>query len=234
MNFHVFKNHTTKVMYFKQIALKLQVLIQNSSNIFDQNFNLIPRYLLYFQIYFTESTMCSKDEKKLFFGILVLVFLEIPDLVLDVDFCVQIYKTEQPQIKNNSSLWVASVFFCSIGFVTFAVELINLLCNCCRRDKYFLPGIFSLASTLAEDVPQIVIAMYVAFVEEKRITNVQYGKAGFAIFEALVRNIILILYIRGKNSSSKRTKRGKMCVAVTQLVIGVCIFICSIIIIVKL
>ena len=170
--------------------------------------------------------MNSKDAKKICCGIFTLIFLEIPDLVLDIDFCVEIFKTTQPQIKDSNLRW-AILLFCIFGFLFFIAEMYFLVRNLRKEVKYFLPGIFSLLGTILEDIPQIILALYVAIIEDKKVADVQYWKAAFAIVEASVRNIILVVYICRKYNSYKDVPKAKIVIAITQLFIGVAILCIS-------
>ncbi|KAK3104642.1 hypothetical protein FSP39_006963 [Pinctada imbricata] len=142
----------------------------------------------------------KKLHKKICYSLILLVILEVPDLFLDWDFYIEVMNSDQPEIKNATEAQISILAFSVVGSVTFTIETMNLiLVMCCDGCTYFLPGFFSLLSTLVEDIPQIALALYIAIIEETTITWVQYGKAGFAVFEAIIRTLILSYYIHKKN-----------------------------------
>ncbi|KAK3105310.1 hypothetical protein FSP39_022235 [Pinctada imbricata] len=180
----------------------------------------------------------AKLHKKICQALILIIILEVPDLVLDWDFYYEVMQSEQPEIRNATEAQRGILAFSIIGSLTFTIETMNLiLVMCCDGCTYFLPGSFSLFSTLVEDIPQMALALYIAIIEETTITNVQFGKATFAVFEAFVRFAILIYYINKKNKiledmlefDAKVVKiKEKKWVAIVQLVFSIIILCCSI------
>ena len=181
--------------------------------------------------------MDRKDKKKLCCGVFILLILEIPDLVLDWDFYVEIVRTDQKVIQDNQALKLSILVFCCIASFAFVLEFINLLRNIFSSSLFFFPAVFSLITTLCEDLPQIILALYVAIIEDEHVhTNLQYAKAGFSIFEAFVRNALLIWYIFRKNQKAKvkpddqelqDSTKAKVCVPAVTLTVGLTIMICA-------
>ncbi|KAK3104439.1 hypothetical protein FSP39_002065 [Pinctada imbricata] len=180
----------------------------------------------------------EKMHKKIGYAVILLLILEVPDLALDWDFYVEVMNSNQTDIKNATEAQISILAFFIVGSVTFTIETVNLfLLIFCDGCTYFLPGCFSLLSTLIEDIPQMALALYIAIIEETTITNVQFGKAGFAVFEVFLRTAILIYYIHKKNQRLEKgimfdtlidSIKEKKWVAVVQLTFSIIILSCSI------
>lgn len=131
------------------------------------------------------STMGCTCKRVLF--ITGLFLMELVDLVLDWYFFAQINKTEQEPIRSENALQYSILSFSIVGTFTFILQLLALYVDG-KKDysQMTYSTAMSVISTLFEDLPQIMLAAWVAAVSSEVISNIQYAKAIYAIVEALI------------------------------------------------
>ena len=171
---------------------------------------------------------------KRFFWISFLFIMEAIDLGLDWNFHAEINSTEQ-KIQHKTELRYAILGFAIFGSITFVLGLVSLFYEITKNCKHLVfCTVMSMISTWIEDFPQIVLAVIFAVWSSEVISNVQYAKAGYAIFEASVHIMISFwqLCCRGDSYAEKPTY-------LTSLIIldafgGVVILTCSIFLFIEL
>ena len=162
---------------------------------------------------------------KRFLWILFLFIMEAVDLVLDWDFYTEI----------ETELKTAILVFAIVGTITFVLGLFSLYYDATKDNEHLtFCTIVSVISTWIEDVPQIIFAVIFAVSSSEVISNVQYVKAGYAIFEASVHIMLSLWQVccRGEEYA-KKPKYLRRFIIVEACGGGV-ILVCSIFLIVEL
>ena len=117
-------------------------------------------------------------------------------------FVNQIFEAQET--KNILALKASTAFFAALEFPILVLELFNLYKEMYKKKSFVFIHTASVVSTWIEDVPQISIALYVAFRLEDRLTWVQYAKAGYAIFEAVARMVGFMVYVYIRDDQDKK------------------------------
>ena len=181
---------------------------------------------LYFSLLW-DRAMCSCK----CFAVVTFIVLELVDLFNDAYFVQKLFSTEEKVIKDNLVLRYSALVFVPVAFVLFVLESINIYMEVFKKHKWANADITSTLTTWLEDVPQIVIAAYVALKVDQPICWIQFAKAGYAILEASVRLIGLIIYACMKHRDHHcRT----LCVSVFKIAGCLLIFCCSVAIFIRL
>ncbi|VDH91090.1 Hypothetical predicted protein [Mytilus galloprovincialis] len=109
--------------------------------------------------------------KRLFF-IIGLIVMELIDLGLDWDFFVEVNKTDQEKIQRNDELKYSILAFAIIGSVTFILQLVAIYYDSRKNYSHLTYSTtMSFISTWFEDVPQIMLAIWVASISSDLISN---------------------------------------------------------------
>lgn len=129
---------------------------------------------------------CASIWKKVLITI-GLILMELTDLGLDWDFFAEVDNTDQEPIRSENALKYSILSFALVGSVSIIFQLVAIVYD--SIDDYSnltFSTTMSFISTWLEDVPQIILAVWVAVISSDLISNVQYAKAIYAIVEALI------------------------------------------------
>lgn len=95
-------------------------------------------------------------------------------------------------------------------------------------------SVLSLMSTLFEDFPQIILALYVAFNTEDLLSRAQIPKACYGIIEPTIQLIFYACqYRRMRNDTGGRINFSMVC-KVTEIVLSCVLIICSLVLLIDL
>lgn len=128
---------------------------------------------------------CANKRGHIIAGLLIL--MELIDLGFDLDFVIEVYNTDQEPIRSEHELKKAILAFLILGFFTCIGQITSVFLDA-RKDYSNLTFsiIMSFISTWIEDISQIILAVWVAAISSEIVSKIQYWKAGYAIFEALI------------------------------------------------
>lgn len=123
----------------------------------------------------------------------IVFVMALIDLILDWDFFVEVYKTDQQAIQSETALKYLILSFAIVGSITFILEVVAISYDY-RKDNTHLTYITTVTfiSTWIEDVPQIIMAVWVSVISSDIISDVQYVKAIYAIIEESLHIIFAI------------------------------------------
>lgn len=164
------------------------------------------------------------------FLFIVTLLLEIADLILDWDFYVEVSKTDLIGDKIRYSILGFAIFGTILFLCTIITKFIGI-CDSDDDDQDEEDGAcavtLSLMSTLLEDLPQIILALIVAFRTKDLISPVQIVKAGYGIGEPIIQLIICVCqYCRmNRNIWDKNTCR--MSSKIFEMFLSCVLIICS-------
>ena len=154
-----------------------------------------------------------------FLPVFGLVILEGLDLALDWGFFAHI-STRHNLEPFHSDVYLIVLVFCVIGSITFVIEIYLKCMEISIPESNLTSDVFSVATMWLEDLPQIAIGVYVAMTVNSHLSLVQYIKAVYAIFEAVIR--LGMLYCR-----NHRQVIWTKCVIVSHLFCFFSIILCS-------
>ena len=116
--------------------------------------------------------------------------LELADLVLDWDFYYEVHKTD---VVGNNIKW-SILAFAILGTILFLSTLVTKFCGICNSDdddqeeeNGTCAVTLSWMTLLFEDLPQIILALIVAFQTKDLLAPVQIAKAGYGILEPIIQ-----------------------------------------------
>ncbi|VDH91092.1 Hypothetical predicted protein [Mytilus galloprovincialis] len=163
--------------------------------------------------------------------------MELIDLGLDWDFFVEVNKTDQEKIQRNDELKYSILAFAIIGSVTFILQLVAIYYDSRKNYSHLTYSTtMSFISTWFEDVPQIMLAIWVASISSDLISNVQYIKAAYAIVEAVIHFGVSIWQLCCKSEKFKY-KRNSSCLKtllVLDLIGGILLLGASVFLLIEL
>ncbi|CAG2250520.1 unnamed protein product [Mytilus edulis] len=148
---------------------------------------------LYYSKFYILGKKMKRTYKRVISFIVLLFVMELIDLILDWDFFVEVYKTDQQAIQSETALKYVILSFAIVGSITFILQVVAMSYDY-RKDNLHLTYITTVTfiSTWIEDVPQIIMAVWVSVISSDIISNVQYAKAIYAIVEASLHIIFAI------------------------------------------
>lgn len=164
------------------------------------------------------------------FLFIVTLVLEIADLILDWDFYVEVSKTDLIGDNIKYSILGFAIFGTFLFLLTVFTKCFGI-CNSDDDDQDEEDGAcavrLSVISTLFEDLPQIILALIVAFRTKDLISPVQIVKAGYGIGEPIIQLIICVCqYCRmNRNTWDKNTCR--MSSKIFEMFLSCVLIICS-------
>jgi len=171
---------------------------------------------------------------KRFFWISFLFTMEAIDLGLDWNFHAEINSTEQ-KIQHKTELRDAIFVFAIFGSITFFLGLVSLFYDATKNYKHLtFCTVMSVISTWIEDIPQIVLAVIVAVSSSEVVSNVQYAKAGYAIFEASVHIMLSFWQLCCRGDTYAKKPRYLTSLIIFDVFGGAAILACSIFLLVEL
>ncbi|CAG2250521.1 unnamed protein product [Mytilus edulis] len=135
-----------------------------------------------------------------------LFLMELVDLVLDWYFSLQINKTEQEPIRSENALQYSILSFSIVGTFTFILQLLALYVDG-KKDysQMTYSTAMSVISTLFEDLPQIMLAAWVAAVSsESEKTVMKHQQKRLDCYSVLTYSVSLKMKIRSGLSRSKK------------------------------
>lgn len=162
------------------------------------------------------------------------IVLEVADLILDWDFYVEI---------KNTDLIAQEIVYCILGFaflgsLLFLCTVITKIAIICHNDydeeNDTCTAVLSLLSTVFEDFPQIILALFVAFNTKDLLSPVQIAKAVYGIIEPIIQ---ITLNAREYSKLKKKMWDDNTCLKgckITEILASVVIIICSVILLVDL
>ncbi|CAG2204635.1 unnamed protein product [Mytilus edulis] len=187
------------------------------------------------QDYIFSSTMgCTC--KRVFF-ITGLIIMELIDLGLDWDFFVEVNKTDQEKIQSETELKYLILAFAVVGTLTFILQLVAIYYDSKQNYSHLTYSItMSFISTWLEDIPQIILAIWVASISSDLISYVQYAKASYAILEALLHFGVTIWQLCCKKEKFKYKKNSDclMALLVLDLIGGILLLGASVFLLIEL
>jgi hypothetical protein len=160
--------------------------------------------------------------------------LEIADLALDWDFFDEI---------KDVDLIADEIRYCILGFailgtVLFLGTVLNKCVTICddgyEEEEDRCGAVLSLLSTVFEDLPQIILALIVAFNTTDLLSPVQIAKAVYGIIEPIIQ-----IALNGREYSKLRKNIwddntcAKGC-KIAEIIANVIVIICSVILLVDL
>lgn len=165
------------------------------------------------------------------------LILEVADLFLDWDFYVEISRTDKIENDIKYSILGFAIFGTILFMCTFIYKFYGM-CNSNDNERKEENGtcasVLSLMSTLFEDLPQIILALYVAFHTKDLLSRVQIAKACYGIAEPIFWLIFYAChYHRIKNNSGDRITFSMVC-KVTEIVLSCVLIICSLVLLIDL
>lgn len=169
------------------------------------------------------------------FRFLFTLALELIDLVLDWEFYYEISKTNEVNYKVQTSILAFAVVG-SVLFILIVVNKISLFC--CNEygndeeENAFSVGL-SILSTVVEDLPQIVLAIIVAWTTKELVSPVQIAKAVYAIVEPFIQIVLNAVEIRNMKKKYKQNNGRKIC-KVIEIIISIILMLCSITLLINL
>lgn len=162
------------------------------------------------------------------------LLLEIADLILDWDFYVEVSQTDLVGDKVRYSILGFAIFGSILFLCTIITKFIGI-CDSDDDDQEEENGTcavtLSFMSTLLEDLPQIILALIVAFNTKDLISPVQIVKACYGIAEPIIQ---LILYACQYRRMKKNSNGCGMVCKIFEMLFGCILIICSIILLIKL
>uniref|UniRef100_A0A8W8JCU7 Uncharacterized protein n=1 Tax=Magallana gigas TaxID=29159 RepID=A0A8W8JCU7_MAGGI len=174
------------------------------------------------------------DCRKLFWFLFILT-LEFGDLVLDWEFFYEISKTDEVNYELQTSI----LAFAVVGSVLFILIVANkIYLFCCNEygnheeENAYSFGL-SILSTFIEDLPQIVLAIFVALTTKELVSPVQIAKSVYAIVEPCIQIVMNVVEIRNMKKQYKQNK-GRIICKVIEIIISVIIVLCSITLLINL
>ena len=119
--------------------------------------------------------------------ILFTVIFETVDLYLDWKFYEKLQQESLTGVSENTINWIYG--FAVWATVIFICTFLCLIVDCCSDEEHenSCTSVLSLLSTVSEDLPQISLAIYVAWNTSHVISWVQIGKALYGIIEPWIR-----------------------------------------------
>jgi hypothetical protein len=160
--------------------------------------------------------------------------LEIADLILDWDFYIEIKDLDI--IAEEIIYCILS--FAIVGSLLFLCTFINKCVTVCDdgydEEDDTCGTVLSLLSTVIEDLPQIILALIVAFNTKDLLSPVQIVKAVYGIVEPAIQ---IILNWREYSKLTKNIWSDNTCFKgckITEIVVNVIIIICSIVLLIDL
>lgn len=168
--------------------------------------------------------------------ILTLV-LEVADLILDWDFYAEVSKTDLIGDRIRYSILGFAIFGSILFLITIITKFI-WICNIDDDDQDDDNGAcaltLSLMSTLLEDLPQIILALIVAFSTKELISPVQIVKACYGIGEPIIQLMVYACqYCRMKKNTRDRNNFRMKCKKF-EMFLSLILIICSVILLIDL
>lgn len=165
------------------------------------------------------------------------LLLEIADLILDWDFYVEVSKTDLIGDKVRYSILGFAIF----GSILFLFTIITKFIGICDSDdddqdeeNGTCAVTLSLMSTLLEDLPQIILALIVAFNTKELISPVQIVKAVYGIGEPIIQLILYACQYRRMKKNFWNSNECGMSCKIFEMILSCILIICSIILLIKL
>lgn len=181
------------------------------------------------------SVLIMANHKRVLLFILKLA-LEVGDLILDWDFYVE-GKTDLIGDKVRFSILGFAIF----GTILFLCTVITKSYGISNSDdddqdeeNSTCAVTLSLMSTLLEDLPQIILALIVAFGTEKLISPVQIVKACYGIAEPIIQLIINVCQYRQMKKNTWNSNGCSMSCKIFEMVLSCILIICSIVLLIDL
>lgn len=165
------------------------------------------------------------------------LILEVADLILDWDFYIEISGTDKIENDIKHSILGFAIFGTILFMCTFIYKFYGI-CNSNDYERIEENGkcasVLSLMSTLFEDFPQIILALYVAFNTEDLLSPVQIAKACYGIIEPTIQLIFYACqYRRMRNDTGARINFSMVC-KVTEIVLSCVLIIFSLVLLIDL
>lgn len=184
--------------------------------------------------------MCTKLCSLTRCGVIAGCFLLLVDLILDWAFYIVILKTTQEGINKADSLKTAILVFAIVGILIlvliFLASIAKFLVN--REGTLFhekaadILIILSAVGTWIEDLPQILLALIVAFKAKDPFTFIQYAKAWFAICKSVL--LITVLVVRMRPCCEDKPGKWKRMVSISEIIGHAAVIIVSLFLLVQL
>lgn len=148
--------------------------------------------------------MCEKICKLSAFCIIGSCLLELIDLILDWTFYVLLFQTNQESVSNAVNLRTAVLVFAIVGTILFLTSLLaSIVKLVIHREGSLIHEkaaksltILSMVRTWIEDLPQILLALFIAIKAAKPISFVQYVKAWYALSVATLQIMRLVVGLK--------------------------------------
>ena len=121
--------------------------------------------------------------------------MEVLHIAINSYFAYVLYTSDIPEIKTEWHTEGVVMAFIIVGFLLSVMEVMNLYRELYGKHKRSLIDLMNLMTSWLDDVPQIVIAAYVAFKMKRTLSWIQYAKAGFAMFETILQAVGFTAYI---------------------------------------
>ena len=151
------------------------------------------------------------------FVFLLVLCLDAVDLVSDWLLYRDVAMTKEGLVYGppEDILTWSLLAFSIVGSLTFTFEVINLWWEIFRNNPWIDSDLMSAVNTWIEDVPQIVISIFIAACREEAISYFQLVKASVVIVGAIIRIIVTLirycskralceLHTAGKNARNRR------------------------------
>ncbi|XP_052774216.1 uncharacterized protein LOC128212873 [Mya arenaria] len=148
---------------------------------------------------------CGKLREKFYFKVLVfmmVLLLDAADLVSDWLLFHDVIMTKEGLVYGppEDALKYSLLVFSIIGTITFAFEVANLWWEVFRKNPWLDIDLLSAIIVWIEDVPQIVINVFIVACREEAISYFQLVKASVIIVGVVVRIIVSLVRYCSKNA----------------------------------
>lgn len=184
--------------------------------------------------------MCTKLCSLTRCGVIAGCFLLLVDLILDWAFYIVILNTTQEGFNNAYNLKTAILVFAIVGIIVlvliFLASIAKFLVN--REGTLFhekaaeILIILTAVGTWIEDLPQILLALIVGLKAKEPFTFIQYAKAWFALFEAVL--LIIVLVVRMRPCCEDKPRKWKRILFISEIIGHVTVIVVSLFLLVQL
>ncbi|GFS17387.1 hypothetical protein ElyMa_006821000 [Elysia marginata] len=161
----------------------------------------------------------------LYLAALFVLLNDVADFVTDWLFFADVNKMKAGLVYGppESSVWWAILIFNIVGSVLFLMETINLYYETKHENGLVDSDILSLVVVWLEDIPQVIISLYLVLCREEAISVFQLAKAIVILLGTFIRLIqVGVKYFSGKAKKSKHHRKIKIAIFIGMFIQFVC------------
>ncbi|XP_021346679.1 uncharacterized protein LOC110446047 isoform X2 [Mizuhopecten yessoensis] len=165
----------------------------------------------------------------------VVMALNGVDMIADWLLFRDVFETQEGLVYGppDKAITYSLLAFSILGTLTFLFEVVNLWWEIYRENPWINADLASAVTIWIEDIPQIIINLFIALCREEAISYFQLVKASVIIVSVIIRIVVsLIRYCNKKNLAELHDHTKTSCRHVTYrflIMIGLMgIFACSI------